>query len=154
MMYHQTKFGCQGINNSEHIVESYFDHMNPCCDVEDSEQILCMCAWHSGPTLLHHSTRFGNKMFTSGEDHRRRTGRLQSRKAYHRADLKPTHSMWEMSPALARTLPYLHRLQEGLQQGLACSFVGNHEEVHQHQPYPSHQKPITRPLVPSSSTAA
>ena len=30
---------------------------------------------------------------TSGEDHRRRTGRLQSRKEYHRADLQPTHSM-------------------------------------------------------------
>ena len=35
----------------------------------------------------------------------------------------------------------LHRLQEGLRQGLACSFEGNHEEVqHQRQPYPSHQK--------------
>ena len=34
-------------------------------------------------------------------------------------------------------------VQEGLRQGLACSFVGNHEEVqHQHQPYPSHQKPL------------
>ena len=30
---------------------------------------------------------------TSGEDHRWRTGRLQSRKEYHRADLQPTHSM-------------------------------------------------------------
>ena len=29
----------------------------------------------------------------SGEDHRRRTGRLQSRKEYHRADLQPAHSM-------------------------------------------------------------
>ena len=29
---------------------------------------------------------------TSGEDHRRRTGRLQSRKEYYRADLPPTHS--------------------------------------------------------------
>ena len=28
-------------------------------------------------------------------------------------------------------------------EGLECSFVGNHEEVqHQHQPYPSHQKPL------------
>ena len=36
-------------------------------------------------------------------------------------------------------LPCLRRLQEGLRQGLACSFVGNHEEVqHQHKPYPSH----------------
>ena len=28
-------------------------------------------------------------------------------------------------------------------QGLACSFVGNHEKVqHQHKPYPGHQKPL------------
>ena len=80
---------------------------------------------------------------TSGEDHRRRTGRLQSRKEYHRADLQPTHSMGEISLAQARPLPCLHRLQEGLRQGLAFSFVGNHEEVqHQHKPYPSHQKPL------------
>ena len=37
----------------------------------------------------------------------------------------------------------LHRLQEAPGHGLACSFVGSHEEVqHQHQPYPSHQKPL------------
>ena len=30
---------------------------------------------------------------SSGEDYRRRTGRLQSREEYHRADLQPTHSM-------------------------------------------------------------
>ena len=37
-------------------------------------------------------------------------------------------------------LYHVFRLQEGLRQGLACSFVGNHEEVqHQHQLYPSHQ---------------
>ena len=30
---------------------------------------------------------------TSGEDHCRRTGRLQSRMEYHRADLQPTHSV-------------------------------------------------------------
>ena len=28
-----------------------------------------------------------------------------------------------------RPLQYLHRLQEGLQQGLACSFVGNHKKA-------------------------
>ena len=40
-------------------------------------------------------------------------------------------------------LPCLHRLQEGLRQGLACRCVGNHEEVqHKHQPYPSHQQPV------------
>ena len=33
--------------------------------------------------------------------------------------------------------------KKAFRQGLACSFVGNHEEVqHQHQPYPSHQKPL------------
>ena len=32
---------------------------------------------------------------------------------------------------------------DGFRQGLACSFVGNHEEVqHQRQPYPSHQRPL------------
>ena len=40
--------------------------------------------------------------------------------------------MLEISPAPARPLPCLNRLQEGLRRGLACSFVGNHEEV-QHQ---------------------
>ena len=35
--YHQTKFGCQGINNSEVIVESHFDHMSPCCDLDLEE---------------------------------------------------------------------------------------------------------------------
>ena len=36
-----------------------------------------------------------------------------------------------------------HGLQEGLRQGLACSFVGDHEdEQHQRQPNPSHQKPL------------
>ena len=30
---------------------------------------------------------------TRGEDHLRRTGSLQSRKEYYRADLQPTHSM-------------------------------------------------------------
>ena len=40
MMYHQTKFGCQGVNSSETIVEreSHFHHMSPPCDLalEDS----------------------------------------------------------------------------------------------------------------------
>ena len=32
-------------------------------------------------------------------------------------------------------LPCLHRFQESFQQGMACSFVGNHEEVHDIQPH-------------------
>ena len=60
----------------------------------------------------------------------------------HKAD-QPTNPLREISPAPARPLPCPNRLQEGLRQGLASSFVGNHEEVkHQRQPYPSHQKPL------------
>ena len=77
---------------------------------------------------------------TSGEDHRWRAGMFQSGMEHHRADLQPTNPLWEILPAPARPLPCLNRLQEGLWQGLACSFVGNHEEEqHQHQPHPSHQ---------------
>ena len=52
----------------------------------------------------------------SGEDHCWRTGRLQSRKEHHRADLQPTNPLLETSPAPGKPLPCLHRLQEGLQQ--------------------------------------
>ena len=48
----------------------------------------------------------------------------------------------KISPAPARPLPCLHRLQEGLQKGLASSFVSYEEIQHQHKPYPSHQKPL------------
>ena len=98
---------------------------------------------HQSPKHSHAEDHTEQTEATSGEDHPWRTGRLQSRKEYHRADFQPAHSMWEISPAPARPLPCLHRLQEGLWQGFACSFVGNHEEVqHQHKPYPSHQKPL------------
>ena len=64
------------------------------------------------------------------------------RKEHQWADFQPTNPLWEISPVPARPLPCLRRRQEGLRQGLACSFVGIHEEVHQHQPYSSHQKPV------------
>ena len=95
----------------------------------------------------------------SREAHCWRTGKLQSRKEHHRAGLQPENPMWETSPAQARplprnsnvswclessqplglhqgwSLPCLHWLKEGLQQGLVCSFVGNNEEIqHQCQP--------------------
>ena len=100
----------------------------------------------------------------SREDHRWRTGRLQSKKEHHRTDFQPKNPLWETFPAPARPLPCLLRLQDGHRQGLACSFVGNHEEVqYQRQPYPSHQthlwqghhcSPLRRQfrrLVPSNS---
>ena len=80
--------------------------------------------------------------------HKRRRSSLKNRQAssrneHHTADLQPTNPLWEISFKPARPLPCIHRLQEGFRQGLTCSFVGNHEELqHQHQPYPSHQKPL------------
>ena len=67
---------------------------------------------------------------------------IAEKQAVFRAGLQPTNPLWEISPAPARPLPCLHRLQEGHSQDLACSFVGNHEEIqHQRKPYQSHQKP-------------
>ena len=65
---------------------------------------------HQSPNQSHAEDHTEQIEATSGEDHRRRTGRLQSRKEYHRADLKSTHSLREISPALARPLPCLHKL--------------------------------------------
>ena len=64
MMYHQTKFGCQEINSSEK-KKSYFDHMSPSCDLdlEDSKHFFlsfCLTLWLM---MLHHHSKFGNKMF-------------------------------------------------------------------------------------------
>ena len=48
---------------------------------------------HQSPKQGHAADHTEQIEATSGEDHRGRTGRLQSRKEYHRADLQPTHSM-------------------------------------------------------------
>ena len=48
---------------------------------------------HQSPKQSHVEDHTEQIEATSGEDHRRRTGRLQSRKEYHRADLQPTHSL-------------------------------------------------------------
>ena len=48
---------------------------------------------HQSPKQSHAEDHTEQIEATSGEDHRRRTGRLQSRKEYHRADLQPTHSL-------------------------------------------------------------
>ena len=119
---------------------------------------------YRSPKQSHAEDRTEQIEAISGEDHRWRRARLQNRKKYHRADLQPTNPLWEISPAPAISLPWFHRLQVGLLQGFACSFVGNREEVqHQHQPYPSHLKPLwqghqcsplqrqNRRLVPNNS---
>ena len=69
MMYNQSKFGCRRISSSEDVVESYFDHMSPRCDLdlEDSKQFFffCMTIWL---TMLHHHTKFGYKLVCGSED--------------------------------------------------------------------------------------
>ena len=48
---------------------------------------------HQSPKQNHAEDHTEQIEDTSGEDHHRRTGRLQSKKEYHRADLQATHSM-------------------------------------------------------------
>ena len=48
---------------------------------------------HQSPKQSHAEDHTEQIEATSREDHHRRTGRLQNRKEYHRADLQPTHSM-------------------------------------------------------------
>ena len=48
---------------------------------------------HQSPKQSHAEDDTERIEGTSGEDHRGRTGRLQSRKKYQRADLQPMHSM-------------------------------------------------------------
>ena len=48
---------------------------------------------HQSPKQSHAEDHTEQIEATGGEDHHRRTGRLQSRKEYHRAGLQPTHSM-------------------------------------------------------------
>ena len=86
--------------------------------------------------LLNRLKPQAEKIITEEQANFRAGRRTQSRSSTYAFSVR-------ISPAPARPLPHLHRLQEGLWQGLACSFVGNHEEVqHQHKPYPSHQKPL------------
>ena len=45
-----------------------------------------------------------------------RTGRLQSRKEHHRADLQPKNPLWEIHPTPARPLPCLHSFKKALER--------------------------------------
>ena len=109
------------------------------------------CQHYRTISLISHSSKVMLK--PQAEEITAEPGRLQSRKEHYRADLQLTNPLWQMSPAPARPLPCLYRLQGVLRQGLACSFVGNHEVQHQHHLYPGQKKTLTRPLVLSSSTS-
>ena len=98
---------------------------------------------HQPPKQSHAEDHTEQNEAASREDHRWRTGRLQSRKEHHREDLQAKNPLWEISPASARPLTCFYRLKKGLRRGLGFSFVGNHKDVqHQCQPYQSHEKPL------------
>ena len=68
IMYHHIKFGCHRIDTSEDIVESHFDPVSHCCDLdlEDSKDFSPrMTFWLM---MLHKHTKFGNKMSCGLED--------------------------------------------------------------------------------------
>ena len=79
---------------------------------------------------------------TSGVDHRRRKGRLQSRST--------TEQIFNLLILCEKYLQHQQDLyhvfidfKKTFRQGLTCSIVVNHEEVKlQHEPYPNHQKPL------------
>ena len=58
---------------------------------------------HQSPMQSHAEDHTEQIEATSGEDHRRRTGRLQSRKEYYRADLQPTS--WRSISSTSKTSP-------------------------------------------------
>ena len=65
-MYYQTRFGIKRISSSEDRVETViFDHMNPCCYLENSKPIFLQALRLK---MMHHNTKFGNKMFGGLED--------------------------------------------------------------------------------------
>ena len=76
-------------------------------------------------------------------DHCRRASRIQSRKEHHRTNIQSQDPQREIPAASAESLPCLHRLQEGLWQGMARSPTGNYEEIqHQCQHHTSHVKSV------------
>ena len=58
---------------------------------------------HQSPKQNHAEDHTEQIEATGGEDHRWRTGRLQSRQEHHRADLQPTNPLWENISSTSKT---------------------------------------------------
>ena len=64
-------------------------------------------------------------------------------KEHHRINIQSQDPLREIPAASTESLPCLHRLQEGLWQGMAGSLMGNYEEIqHQCQHHTSHWKSV------------
>ena len=68
---------------------------------------------------------------------------FQSRMEHHRTNIKSQDPLREIPAASAESLPCLHRLQEGLWQGMVRSLMGIYEEIqYQRQHHTSHWKSV------------
>ena len=71
------------------------------------------------------------------------SGKYPEEQTGFRAGRSTTEQNFNLRILCEKFLQHQQHLYQQPSTGLACSFVGNHEEVqHQHQPYPSHQKPL------------
>ena len=113
-----------------------------------------MCYWKF---VVEHSTRrcvvnsqskVMMKITLNRWSHKRRRSSLKIRQASEQEGTpqsrSSTYKSSEKYVQHQQDLYHVFRdVKEDFRQGLECSFVGNHEELqNQHQPYPSHQKPL------------
>ena len=70
-----------------------------------------------------------------------------------RSTIEQIFNLWILCEKSPRPVTCLHRLQEGIWQGLACSLMGDHEEIHQCKPCQSYSN-FTTKLGAQSSTMA
>ena len=84
-----------------------------------------------------------NRLQAQVWDHCRRASRFQSRNEHRRTNIQSKDPLREIPAASAESLPWLHRLHEGLWQGTARSLMGSYEKIqHQCQHHTSHCKSV------------
>ena len=119
------------------------DHM----DSIPKKSNLQLCQNYRTISLISHPSKVMLKIIINRlqpqADYCRRASRFQSRKEHHRTNIQSQDPRREIPAASAESLPCLHRLQEGLWQGMARSPMGNYEEIqHQCQHHTSHWKSV------------
>ena len=84
---------------------------------------------HQSPKQSHAKNHTEQVEATSGEDHLPKNRQASEQEGAPQSGSSTHESLARNIFSTSKTSTYLHRLQEGLRLGLACSFVGNHEEV-------------------------
>ena len=100
---------------------------------------LQLCQNYRTISLVSHLSKREQTPATSRRDHCRRASRFQSRKEHqrtniqsqehHRTNIQSQDPRREIPAASAESLPCLHRLQEGIWQGMTRSPMSNYEEI-------------------------